>query len=408
MSDAWSYVPLADVAHIKMGQSPPSATVNDHGSGVPFLQGNAQFGSRHPVPTKFCTKPEKLARSGDILLSVRAPVGAVNLADKEVCIGRGLSAITANAVDPGFLWYAIGKQVAGLTPVAQGSTFAAVKRADLCTLAIPLPTRPEQRKIASILSSVDETIERTEAIVDQVKVIKRGLMAELLTRGIPRSHTRFRPTEIGSVPADWRVRPLGECLKEGPDNGLYRPQTDYGTGTPIIRIDAFNNGDVLRRPSLRRVSIEPRAAARFRVKPGDILVNRVNSLSHLAKCALAGSFDEPTVYESNIMRLSVDDSRLMSQFGFLWLSSERVKRHLRRNAKRAVAQASVNQNDVVTIPTPCPPWDEQRRIVQIGAGLDQRLESESRALAALRELKSALMSVLLTGELRVTPDPEAE
>lgn len=278
----------------------------------------------------------------------------------------------------------------------------------LRSLRVLVPPLVEQRKIALVLSSMDEAIGKTRAVIDQLQVVKRSLVQELLTQGLPKRHTRFKPTEIGLVPEGWSVRPLGDYVEHGPDNGLYRPQSDYGDGTPIVRIDAFNNGDVLRRPVLRRVSIEPREVARFRVTPGNILINRVNSLSHLAKCALADSFEEPTVYESNMMRLSLDDSRLMSQFGFLWLSSEHAKKHLRRKAKRAVAQASINQDDVMTVPTPCPPRDEQRRIVQISAGVDERLESENRELAAVRDLKSALMSVLLTGELRVTPDPEPE
>ena len=155
------------------------------------------------------------------------------------------------------------------------------------------------------------------------------------------------------------------------------------------------------------MSLEPDDVKRFAVRPGDILINRVNSLSHLAKCTLAVSFNEPTVYESNMMRLSLDDSRLITEFGFRWLSSEQVKAHLRSKAKRAVAQASINQNDVLTIPTPRPPRSEQRRIAEVIGEVEQRLEAEGDTLAGLRWMKSALMSVLLTGELRVTPHTEA-
>ena len=264
----------------------------------------------------------------------------------------------------------------------------------------------EQRKIAAILSSVDDAIEKTRAVIDQVQVVKRGLMQELLTRGLPGRHTRFKQTEIGKIPEEWGLSPLEQFIESGPDNGLYRPQSEYGEGIPIVRIDAFNDGDLLRGPNLRRVSISPADVARFIVRPGDILINRVNSLSHLAKCALAVSFDEPTVYESNMMRLTLDSSRVVPEFGFRWLLSEQVKKHLTRRAKRAVAQASVNQNDVRTIPTPCPPRSEQLYIAGVVGSVEQRMETETGALAVLNEVKSALMSVLLTGELRVTPDPD--
>ena len=401
----WSAAPLESVAIITMGQSPPTGTVNEDGHGLPFIQGNAEFGARNPLPVKFCLRPQKQAQPGDILLSVRAPVGALNLADQPLSIGRGLSAITAADVDATFLWHALQHAVAGLVRVSQGSTFTAVNRADLCGLEVPLPPAAEQRKIAAILSSIDDAIETTWAVIDQVQVVKRGLMQELLTRGLPGRHTRFKQTEIGKIPYSWELSPLEHFVASGPDNGLYRPQRDYGDGTPIIRIDAFDNGDRLRSPQLRRVALEPQDVARFAVKPGDILINRVNSLTHLAKCALVMSFDEPTVYESNMMRLCLNGSRLTTEFGFMWLSSEHVKADLRAKAKRAVAQASVNQNDVLTVPTPCPPHAEQQHITRVIGEVDQRLELESDTLERLRDAKSALSSALLTGVLRVSPDP---
>ena len=237
----------------------------------------------------------------------------------------------------------------------------------LSRLLLHHPPLPEQRKIAAILSSVDDAIEKTQAVIDQVQVVKRGLMQQLLTRGLPGRHTRFKQTEIGEIPEEWGIVPLEEFIQNGPENGLYRPQSDYGAGSPIVRIDAFDNGDLLRRPNLRRVAIGPADVRTVRrlAYSGDILINRVNSLSHLAKCALAVSFDEATVYESNMMRLTLDDSRMVTEFGFRWLSSEHVKKHLKRRAKRAVAQASINQNDVLTIPTPCPPRPEQQQIANI-------------------------------------------
>lgn len=198
--------------------------------------------------------------------------------------------------------------------------------------------------------------------------------------------------------------PLEQLIQDGPDNGLYRPQSAYGKGIPIVRIDAFDNGDRLQRPDLRRVSIGRTETERFAVKPGDILINRVNSLSHLAKCALIEVLDEPTVYESNMMRLRLDESRVVRGFGFRWLSSVQAKKHLKRRAKRAVAQASINQNDVLTIPTPCPPRLEQQCIADVARGIERRIEAETATLAGLKQLRSALISVLLTGELRVVPD----
>ena len=359
------------------------------------------------------SRARRRARTGDILVSTVRPYlrnfAHVREAPSNLVASTGYAVVRpTDEVDGPFLYQHVLSDafVEFLKLRMSGSNYPAVKSHDVGAYTLFLPPLAEQRKIAAILSSVDDAIEKTQAAIDQVQVVKRGLMQELLTRGLPGRHTRFRQTEIGEIPEAWRLLPLECFIEDGPDNGLYRPQRNYGEGTPIVRIDAFDNGVQLRRPQLRRVFLEPRDVERFAVNPGDILINRVNSMSHLAKCALAVSFDEPTVYESNIMRLSLDDSRLTTEFGFRWLSSEQVKTHLRRKAKRAVAQASINQNDVLTIPTPCPPRAEQRRIAEVIGIIEQRLESETDALEGLTKFKLALMSVVLTGELRVTPDPE--
>ena len=92
MRTSFAATPLASIAHIEMGQSPDSSTIVEGGySGVPFLQGNAEFGAAHPSPRFSCTAPMKMCRRGDILISVRAPVGAMNIANRDYCIGRGLA-----------------------------------------------------------------------------------------------------------------------------------------------------------------------------------------------------------------------------------------------------------------------------------------------------------------------------
>ena len=94
-----NYVMLKDVCAINMGQSPDSKSYNDTGDGVPFFQGNADFGARYPVTRKWCSEPTKMAAPNDILISVRAPIGAMNYARENCCIGRGLAALTPVIVE---------------------------------------------------------------------------------------------------------------------------------------------------------------------------------------------------------------------------------------------------------------------------------------------------------------------
>jgi type I restriction enzyme, S subunit len=158
---------LAELANFTMGQSPDSAHVNGDEQGLPFLQGCAEFGARHPSARVHCFPPLRIAKVGSTLISVRAPVGTMNRADQDYCIGRGLAAILAKAgiADDVFLASAIEQNISYLHRRSQGSTFLAIGSADLNSMPVAAPDLPQQQRIAEILSTVDEVIEQTEALI---------------------------------------------------------------------------------------------------------------------------------------------------------------------------------------------------------------------------------------------------
>ena len=151
---------LDQICTLNMGQSPDSASYNENGEGIPFFQGNADFGIIHPKVRVWCNAPTKIAHEGDILISVRAPIGALNIADRECCIGRGLAALAVNEAlcDKDYLWYAIASKVDELNSKGTGSTFKAIGKNVLAETEIPLLDLTEQEKIAGSLKKVDELI----------------------------------------------------------------------------------------------------------------------------------------------------------------------------------------------------------------------------------------------------------
>ena len=181
----WEVVRLGDkkIARIIMGQSPPSSTYNQEGKGMPFLQGKTEFGEIYPSPTMFCSSPIKVAESNDVLISVRAPVGEVNIAPFKCCIGRGLAAIRPNGDSLYFLYlfYLLKIQAKRLESISSGSTFKAIKKEDIEKFKIPLPPLPEQRRIAEILSTVDQKLDLLKKRKEKLIRIKKGLMNDLLT-----------------------------------------------------------------------------------------------------------------------------------------------------------------------------------------------------------------------------------
>jgi len=177
----WRVEQVKNVSKINLGASPSSYTYNDSGNGLPFFQGNADFGFLYPIPTQWCTDPKKIAEKGEVLISVRAPVGELNLAPFECCIGRGLTSIDGKDVENKYIFYYFKQFKAKLESYSQGSTFSAITKSILETFPILVPPKEEQKKIASILSSVDAKIKKEEEYKSKLERLKKGLMQKLLT-----------------------------------------------------------------------------------------------------------------------------------------------------------------------------------------------------------------------------------
>lgn len=179
----WRWVRLGEVCIIIAGQSPPGESYRKSPQGLPFFQGKADFGQKYPVPKVWCVLPMKKALPGDILISVRAPVGPTNIADVECCIGRGLAAIrTKNDIDRDFILAALKLYENKLARLSSGSTFGAIRLQDLESFEIPLPPLPEQQRIVAILSEQMAAVEQArQALEGQQDTINR-LPSALLRR----------------------------------------------------------------------------------------------------------------------------------------------------------------------------------------------------------------------------------
>lgn len=282
----------------------------------------------------------------------------------------------------------------------QGTVRDSVNYNVLAAFPIALPPLPEQHKIAAILGSVDKAIEKTRAVIEQTRSLKRAMMQELLTRGIPGRHKKFKKTPVGEIPEEWEVVKFEKAILSGPQNGLYRHESDYGNGTRIVRIDCFNDGKFYN-TDFKRVNISENDIALYKVEFRDILINRVNSMSHLGKAAIFPMIDEPTVFESNMMRIRLDENMMLPEYAILWLCSRQIKKQIEDSAKKAIAQCSINQTDVKNFLFPCPSIGEQLGIVKAFTVMESFYNANVKQLEGKKTLKAALMNKLLTGEIRV-------
>ena len=162
---------LSDIADITMGQSPKSEYYNNESKGIPFLQGNRTFGDRYPSFDTWTTSPTKIAKAGDVIMSVRAPVGDLNITPVDICLGRGVCSIHAKNGCQEFIYYLMQFSIKQLLSKESGTIFGSVNRNDIKNLIIDIPENIEtQKKIARFLGCIDEKIELNKAINENLAV----------------------------------------------------------------------------------------------------------------------------------------------------------------------------------------------------------------------------------------------
>ena len=175
------YKKLKEVCKINMGQSPDSSSYNDKKEGLPFYQGNADFGERYPITRVWCNEPTKIAQPEDILISVRAPIGALNYTKEECCIGRGLAAITPNKnkVSSEFVYWFLKGKNAELNSKGTGSTFKAINRKILEETMIPDLDFEKQHEYAQILEKTYDVIQQRKHELEQFDELIRSRFVEM-------------------------------------------------------------------------------------------------------------------------------------------------------------------------------------------------------------------------------------
>lgn len=172
--EGWKLENLNDEAEIIMGQSPPSSTYNTNKEGLPFFQGKKEFGAKHPIAVKYCSDPKKIAEANDTLLSVRAPVGPVNMATEKCCIGRGLAAIRSKGkLDPDYIYYFMKGNEYNIAFSGRGSTFDAISGRDIKSIKIPVPPTKEIQK--EILKKLKSILDFQESILEKRTKIKQDI-----------------------------------------------------------------------------------------------------------------------------------------------------------------------------------------------------------------------------------------
>ena len=404
LPDGWRMVRLGDVAEAIMGQSPPGNTVVELNgapeamAGLPFIQGNAEFGRMFPTPSKWCVKPLKVAEVDDVLFSVRAPVGDVNRAAQSLGIGRGVAAIRFTGAYPVFGWHSINHSRNRFERLAQGSTFEAIGGPEIRALPILLPPLSEQRAIANVLDSIDEAIERTEAVITATETLRNSLLHELLTRGVPGWHTEWKGVPgVGTIPADWEVVRLGEVI-ETSTYGTNEPLGDNGN-IVVLRMNNIRRGEI-DWSDVKRAELSEKELNELDLQPGDILFNRTNSLDLVGKIAMIRDLPEPTSFASYLVRIRTKAERARPIWSSALLGSNGYQSRIRRFATPGVSQANINPTSLKSLTIPLPSISEQANVIAVLDVIREQMQHARHERDSLGQAKSAIADALLSGRMR--------
>lgn len=286
-------------------------------------------------------------------------------------------------VDPDYLfWWSVRYDPRAQ---AQVTSLPSLKLSTLREALVPLPPLDEQRRIVGILNRAAK-IE-----------LLRAKAQELLREFVPALFVKMFGDPVEN-PMAWPTERLGHVIKNGPQNGLYKPKSAYGSGTLILRIDGFYDGSVTDPASWKRLRLDDTTLNKYMLMEDDIVINRVNSRPFLGKSAVIPKIREPAVFESNMMRMRIDANRMLPHFLISMLQLETVRNSLNRNAKDAINQSSINQTDVRGLLVIVPPLHLQHQYAQALSVMRSILAVAQFGDRIALELSTALLSRLLDGD----------
>ncbi|EOU1127726.1 restriction endonuclease subunit S [Clostridium perfringens] len=251
----WEVDELSNKVDLVMGQSPKSEFYNDKGIGMPFMQGRTTFGEKYHYINTWCTDIKRVGIKNSVLMSVRAPVGDVNIATEDICIGRGLASLNMKNKNNEFLYYLLKNYSGLLISKESGTVFGSINKAGIEKLVLPFPSNSEQKAIAKILSDLDEKIEVNNKINKNLEEMAQAIFKQWFVdfefpneerKPYKSSGGEMVESELGMIPKGFKIGFLRDYVDNilGGDWGKENEQGNYkkevfclrGADIPEVRI----------------------------------------------------------------------------------------------------------------------------------------------------------------------------
>lgn len=369
---------IREICNITMGQSPSSATYNENGDGLPFFQGAADFGKKFPMTRVWCSSPLKIAYAGDILISVRAPVGTMNIATSECCIGRGLAAIKVDedACDSNYFWFALESKISELNNKGSGSTFKAISKSILEETEIPLPELEEQRKIAKILTGIENISFARQQQLAKLDELVKARFVEM-----------FGDPMINSM--HWPIYELSEYIQflTSGSRGWAKYFTDEGEY--FITIKNVKNCKITLDDVQHIAPPDNAEAKRTKVQAGDLLISITADLGRTG--VVTQEIAEHGAYiNQHLTCIRLNQSVVLPLYVAYYMESDAGKKQFQLKNQTGV-KAGLNFNSINTLKVMVPPLEKQRSFVSFVEQVEKTKSSIQKNLKKIEILKKALV-----------------
>ena len=406
--EGWNTLSVGRIARVIRGASPrPKGDSRYYGGNIPRLMvADVTRDGKYVIPkidflTETGAQQSRMMPAGTLTIVCSGTVGIPSILAVDACIHDGFLALAeiSDNYDIEYLYYVFSRLQRDFDSVAtHGGVFTNLTTSILKEFTILLPPISEQKKIAAILSSVDDAIQATQAVIDQTHRVKQGLLQQLLTRGI--GHTRFKQTEIGAIPEEWDVKPL-ETLSKSINNGFVGTAAKHYVNDGIPYLMAKNIRD--NRIELGQLSYisngfhkdNPRSF----LETGDLLTVQSGHIGTSATVPL--ELSGANCHALIITKLN--NEQINSDFIAYYFNSPSGRNRLSRIFVGTTIK-HINTKDLRKFLVPLPSRAEQTKIANIFKEIDKNQDESKSFLIQLNQTKKGLMQDLLTGRVRVKPD----
>lgn len=395
----WDFAPMKEHVEINMGQSPKSEFYNTIGEGLPFLQGNRTFGIKYPYYDTYSSDIKKIAKEGDVLFSVRAPVGDVNIATEEFCIGRGIASLRMKNGNQEYLYYLLREYRKYIENRESGTVFGSINKKGLEELKLPFPPKEEQEKIANILSCLDDKIELNNEMNKTLEEMAQSIFKRWFVDfefpnedGEPykSSGGEMVDSELGMIPKGWEVKSLDEIANFL--NGLamqkFRPLDTDEEFLPVVKIKELKQGSTSNDSDRCSINIDEK----YIINDGDVIFAWSGSLDVRIWCGGKAGLNQ------HLFKVTSDD--YPKWFYYLWVKNY-LEQFIRIAADRATTMGHIKRSNLTEAKVLVP--DESRLMVMgytlenlVCKFIENNIESKS-----LVDLRDSLLPKLMSGEIRV-------